>query len=311
MIARALLYTRMVVCGRDEWGMGAACFVLAIIVSACGGKSTQPDNHPSTGQGGSAGSAATSGSGNSAAGSGTNGGAAPETILAPLATDDATIDAKSGAELLELAMNIGYAEGYAQCTCLPKEPVADLDGCARAESRFELLFEPAVARCVVEQGREVAGFDELLRCKAKSTRSLGRHYANCPDGTDTKGAGPEPPYNCSAADDVWQLASGSPCRDAFSCDDGTFLHAGHCDFHRDCPDSSDERGCGDFVCGDQLLSPWDACNPDACSVDFSPPLCSGAEPLRAQCGDGTEVSVGQLCNQVQDCSTGRDEQYCF
>ena len=303
MIARALVSPVMVVGGRDNRGAAAACFVLAIIASACGGKSTQPAD-----PGASAGSAATSGTASVAGASGADGGAAREGILAPLATDDATIDTQSGAELLQLAMKIGYAGGYAQCTCLPKSPLADLDGCARAESQFQLLFEPAVARCVLEEAREVPEFDELLRCKAKSIRSLGRHYAECPEGTDTKGRGSEAAYDCTAADTTWQLASGSPCRDAFSCEDGTFLHTGHCDLHRDCPDSSDERGCADFACVDQLLSPLEACS---CAIDFSPPLCTEGDPLNVQCGDGTQVFAGKLCDQVEDCATGRDEQYCF
>ena len=53
-------------------------------------------------------------------------------IVASLATTDMVIDATTGADLFALTRAIGFAEGYAQCTCLaPQLPDSALDSCAR------------------------------------------------------------------------------------------------------------------------------------------------------------------------------------
>jgi hypothetical protein len=242
-------------------------------------------------------------------------GSMPTGVLAPLATTDATLDQATGAQLFDLARNIAYAQGWAECACLiPHSETLSpdaLDSCARAEGGFRALFDPNEAHCILDQSRTVSGFDDYLRCRTKGLRGIGRDYAACAMGTDTRPSG-SGFNNCTAPPTTQNLLAGSGCERAFYCADGTVAMTGRCDFMIDCPDGADERGCGDFVCGDKLVDPGAVCDPTVCPPDtFSPPICPSDDPLGFLCGDGTKTHVLDVCNGAPDCANGRDEQYCF
>lgn len=329
--------------GRQRATLGGFCLLLGLAASGCGKTTTRSSNDddeagasasPITGGSaaggvisGSAGSAARAGgggggtaptpagsggsAGDEAGAAGAGGAATFSGVFAPLGIDDATLDAASGEELLRLAMGIGYARGYTVCTCNPLSPLSgdDLDVCARAESGFNRWFDVARARCLLEEAAKVPGFDDALRCRARALRAEGRSYADCavaepghlPPVVDA------PSCDSSAGD---ALLGGQACGEAFFCADGTLLRSGQCDQKRDCADSSDERGCRELVCGDQLIDHLSICDPEACPQAFDPPLCA-ASPWIFDCADQTQVTADVLCDGVKDCATGRDEQYCF
>lgn len=231
-------------------------------------------------------------------------------ILAPLDTDDATLAAASGAELLTLAMEIGYARGWAMCTCIAPQPLPEeaLPGCAEAETSYEWLYQqPGRAQCLLEKARSVPGFDERLRCRARLLRADGNVYAACADGQLTRSTyvGPD----CAENEAADAIIGGRDCSRAFLCADGARFDEGQCDLKLDCEDGADERGCGAVKCGDTLVDRYDACDPEKCAA-FDPPLCE-LHDLRLFCGDGQEFSVGALCDGEKNCATGRDEQYCY
>jgi hypothetical protein len=196
-----------------------ACLVVGLSLVGCGGESvgkSPPGNDPtggtggagsdagqgSTGQGraglggtdssGGAGASTGGSSGNGVGGSGTGlppGNARERELLDPLSTDDATIDAASGRELIELAQSIGLARGYAMCRCFfsPNEVPEDLEelvqSCAVDESGTgaRVDSEEEIA-CVLEGSPELPGFDEYLRCDVKNLRENGRAWlTHCED----------------------------------------------------------------------------------------------------------------------------------
>ena len=313
------------------------CLALAIVAVACqrkpltsaegAGGSGHVGGAPDSGQiggagndaGGAAGVDGPAGPTNDAGGAGGDGradqehpdGATRESILAPLATTDTTIDQATGAELFNLAKAIGYARGYALCTCLVGFQLSaeDIDGCSQEEAGFRALFPPAQGRCIFDLSREVPGFDEYVRCLAKLIRESARDYVECARGTGTV---PAPiPVFCDASETVRSLLAGAGCERAFACADGTLTIKGRCDFIPDCSNSDDERGCGHFICGDKLVDPERACIPQHCPVTFTPPLCLPNNPLLFLCGDGTATPTGDVCDGVTNCADGRDESYCF
>ena len=314
-----------------------ACLVLAIASGACARKPLSPTD--GTGGSGHAGGGPDSGpiggAGNDAGGAGGGDGPADPandaggawrdaradqehldgatraSILAPLAATDTTIDQATGAELFKLALGIGYAYGYAMCTCLLDIALSAeaIDGCARAEAVFTALLHPMQARCILDRSREVPGFDEYLRCRTKLVRDVAPGYVECAMGTST--IPPPIPGPCDASDSVKSLLGGAGCEAAFYCADGRFTQKGRCDFTFDCSDRADERGCGHFICGEKLIDPELACIPEYCPDTFTLPLCLPNNPLLFLCGDGTGTPIANLCNGVKNCLDGRDEAYCF
>src|SRR4051794_8220461 len=128
---------------------------LAIVSSACDRRMlSATDERGGSGRiGGAPGGSQSSGAGGAGQGSaagapgGAVGGVDQSTrarSLAPLATTDLTIDQASGAALFDLARDVGYAHGYAECTCvIPKSQMVSaeaLDQCARAETLVGALF---------------------------------------------------------------------------------------------------------------------------------------------------------------------------
>ena len=99
-------------------------------------------------------------------------------ILSPLFTDDETIAAASGEELVELVMAIGLARGYASCRCevSPNGPPANVEElfafCAPEQSAIHCLSTEREARCISEHLGEVEGLEEYLRCNAHRVRPL-------------------------------------------------------------------------------------------------------------------------------------------
>ncbi|HYQ02813.1 MAG TPA: LDL receptor domain-containing protein [Polyangiaceae bacterium] len=317
--------------GRAVW---CWCLVPALASNACGKVSSPHDDFVD--RSGSAGATLTAGStsesagsasvagnastaGTSSGGSGGSGGdsdaggAGPDEILAALDTDDATINRLAGRELLELGLKVGYAEGYAQCTCLPLPSwhldAKGLDGCARAESGFEKLFDPTGLRCILEESRRVPDLEEAVRCRIRQLRARGRAYQQCPDGPGGPNRPAELVPSCGS-DEAIMVLNGNTCFGAILCADGTFQFTGRCDYHLDCADGHDERGCHDVVCGDKLVDWGQICDPEVCPVT-STPFCPPDDPRSFLCDDGTQVPVSAVCNDVDDCATGRDEQYCY
>lgn len=280
----------------------------------------------STGGGGSdGGTSAIGGSGGetpSAGDAGESAGGADSTdeILAALDTDDATIDAASGAALLELARDIGFARGYAVCTCLLPDGAPPIEGdslrtCAIVESGFaENLFDEAKARCVADRSQAIAEFDAYLRCNLKNLRDVARVQAQC--FLDT------PPvtfmYMCEYSAEADDLLRSGSCDNAFFCDDGRFTETGRCDKRVDCTDWEDERNCADLFGVDLLL--WDneilypayACGTESrCGLVADPPFCSPDTKELFLCGDGTDIPTQLVCDRTADCANGRDEELCL
>jgi len=312
-----------VACGKTSAhpreGEGASTSVPEPTQSGAGGKSGGGVESGGASLSGATAAGAANAAGNEAgeAGAGgagvpwSGGGGARAEALAPLGTDDATLDQASGAELLELAMDIGYAHGYALCTCRPplQFPDSELGRCAEAESRFETFLEPARARCLLERSSSVPDFDERLRCRARVLRARGRNMALCPDDVPP-GMGPEPVPTCEESVELQALLSGEHCYNAFICDDDTLLEDARCDRELECPDGEDERGCGNVICGDVLLDRFDACDSVPCQT-IDAPLCTLEGGARLFCGDGEDLPLDKLCDGAEDCATGRDERYCF
>ena len=323
MIAAAIPFCKQI--GVTLVGMvslvARTCLALAIVSTACGRVPLSPADAAagSVPVGGAPDSGQIGGAGNDAGLAGGDGradqehldGATRANILAPLAATDTMIDQAAGAALFELAKGIGYARGYAMCTCLadPPLPAEGLDSCSRAEAGLYALFQPMQARCIFDLSRELPGFDDYLRCRTKQFRESGRDYAECAMGTDTRTDGSRL-LPCGASDSVQELLLGHGCEAAFYCTDGTFTQKGRCDFTLDCSDGADERGCGHFVCGDKLIDPGGACDTRYCPV--APPFCLPNDPSHILCGDGTETHILNLCNGSNDCVNGRDEDstYC-
>jgi hypothetical protein len=258
------------------------------------------------------GGASLGGAGSGGLAAGGSGGAGPDDILAPLATDDATLDEASRAELIELGLAIGYAHGHALCTCIAPFPVSDVDlpDCARGEMGFsDRLLDPAVRQCVLEKASALPGFDDTLRCRVRSLRAAGRIYAECAQGPETRPLGPL--ADCSEEAAAVSLMNGAGCTRAFSCGDGELLDDARCDLSIDCGDGEDERGCGEVWCGDRLIERIEACIPESCDR-FDPPLCETREGVASViCGDDELVTFDKLCDGAEDCASGRDEEYCF
>jgi hypothetical protein len=237
----------------------------------------------------------------------------PAGILGSLAITDATIDQATGADLFDLARQIGYAQGYAVCTCSAPDGVALtqewFDSCAPAESGFRALIPPMEARCIYDLSRNVPGFDDYLRCRIKAVRLYGQYAASCVPGMSLI---PPPPLpTCTAPDSTQNLLFGLTCEAAFYCADGTFAMTGHCDYKLDCADGADERGCGHLVCGGELIDPSVACDPNDECTAFTPSICVPGDPLGFACGDGTTTDIHLVCDGTNDCANGRDEAVCF
>jgi hypothetical protein len=236
----------------------------------------------------------------------------PAGILASLAITDATIDEASGADLFDLARQIGYARGYAVCVCTPGAPAWTPDGldqCALAETTFNALLPPMEARCILDRSRSIPGFDDYLRCRIKVVRASGQYEASCVTGMNL--IPPPPVPACTAPDSTQNLLYGNTCQAAFYCADGTFAMTGRCDYKLDCADGADERGCGFILCGDKVVDPTDACTATVCSASFTPPICVPGDPSGFDCGDGTKTSSLLACDGTNDCANGRDEALCF
>jgi len=292
--------------------MSSACAKTASDAANPGGE-TPLAGSVGAGEGGAVDGVGASGASGSA-GRSSSGGTAGETLggeLAPLATDDATLDAARGAALFDLALQIGYAHGYAQCLCLnPTGSAGSLPGCAQAEAGFrEIFFEPGPRQCLLEEGAALPGFDKTLRCRARNLRARGQVYASCEAGVATRPAdiGLEA---CPQDEATAEILDGVICLDAFLCNSGVLIRDSHCDQKLDCEGGEDESGCHELQCGDDLVEAFAACDPDVCRFEFDPPLCSD-DQRRIVCGDDTEVSIQQLCDGTRDCASGRDEAYCF
>jgi hypothetical protein len=208
------------------------------------------------------GGSAPGGGGSGASDSGGYGGAAaagcrpPATQLEPeiwasLSTPDSTIQAASGAALVELAQGLGFARGYALCRCLgPPDQPADpeqLANCAREEAGV-LKLSPGkdAARCIVEDMATVPGLEDYLRCASVKARDTAQRWLElCGTGGPLNGC--QPPYpsesGCELAEPEAFSALTFKCNQVFYCQDGARAYGKACDGHPDCDDLSDEAGC--------------------------------------------------------------------
>jgi len=261
---------------------------------------------------GTSGGGATAGGGLAGADNAAGGTDPVDPILAPLAIDDATIDAASGEELFEIARSVGLARGCAVCACvLTGRPCDELVPCAEEESGLRDLFEETTGRCIFELSREIAGFDEFLRCRLKKVRDVGLSDLGCDPEL------PPPPRECPPPPGAEELLVGGRCARAYYCADDTFTLDGHCDARPDCSDWGDERGCSEFgsrdtfVCGEEMWAADQVCVSSECAQTTDPPLCDPSRPDRFLCGDGTDVFFLSVCDVTIDCATGADENYCL
>jgi hypothetical protein len=277
-----------------------------------------------SGFGGGAGSGNEAGVAGNAAGAG---GAVPELpgandrereILAPLATDDATIDAATGGDLIALGRAIGAARGYAMCRCAhsPDMPPADVEellrGCASDETGLRELARPDEARCIEEGVVVLPAAADYLRCRIKLVRDDAPQWVSrCSD--------PDFPWvptgTCMPSAEAEMLFQ--RCWGALYCADGASVQGGRCDGTLECSDQSDELGCFAHVgydwfwCESELMHPFDVCREGTCGIEKTPPVCDPGRPSVYLCDDRSEVSVELVCNRAADCPDGSDERYCF
>jgi hypothetical protein len=237
-------------------------------------------------------------------------------ILAPLGTDDATIDGATGSDLTALANSVGLARGYAMCRCTftPNMPPQDgfVEDCATAETGTYFLSTPDGVRCIEEEMAKEPGVVEYVRCVSKWTRDDGRLWQE--QCVDPGAAHVGPPWTCAPSPEVTALVEG--CSSAHYCADGT-RGAGHrCDQVFQCADESDELGCFDvngrdwFWCDGELVTPFDVCRYGRCGIEKVPPVCAEGQPDVYLCNDGGTVTVGKVCDRAFDCGDGSDERYC-
>lgn len=281
------------------------------------------------GSGGDAGRGGTAGhrAGGDSGRGGSTGGTGPsvpgasereQEILAPLATDDATLDAVSGTDLTELASDIGMARGYAMCRCFrsPMSPPDDveslLEECAREESGTRYLAFPNQRRCVEEGLSDVAGLQDYIRCEAKLFRNDGVSWTKqCvePDVEYVPPAG-----GCTQQPEVATFLE--ECSFIHYCPDGTRVMGARCNQRFECSDQSDELGCyverghDWFWCDGELMDAYEACSSFGCGPAKQPSVCVPDHPELYLCNDGAEISIYSVCDRVLDCTDGSDERYC-
>ncbi len=236
-------------------------------------------------------------------------------VLAPLGTDDATIDAASGTDLTALARPVGTARGYAICRCAlsPTMPPGDellVEQCAAEETGIRFLTRPDQARCIEEGMAGVPGFEEYLRCLTKWARDDGLAWelvCTNPDHVPVSNT-------CERSVEASSLIDG--CAFVTYCADGTRVSGSRCDQAIQCVDQSDELGCFEvwgkdwFWCDGELMTPSDVCRFGTCGLEKMPPVCDPMRPDRYLCNDGGEVGVETVCDRAFDCADGSDERYC-
>jgi hypothetical protein len=240
-------------------------------------------------------------------------------ILASLGTDDATLEATSGAALIDLAEAISLARGYAMCRCtltpdMPPEDFEDTLDCAREERGLRYLNRPDEARCMEEGSSGVPGFDAALRCQVRWLLEDGNTWMST---CFTPGLPWMPPSGtCMDPPEVISLAE--ECLYVTYCASGERVTGLRCDQAVQCPDESDELGCFDvrerdwFWCDPELVNPREICNFEmACGLEKEPPVCDPKRTDSYLCNDGGVVSTDLVCNRVADCGDGSDERYCF
>jgi len=236
-------------------------------------------------------------------------------LLAPLGTDDATIDAATGPDLTALAEPIGLARGYAMCRCTftPNMPGDGfVEDCASAETGLYFLSTPDRKRCIEEEMTREPGVTEYVRCVLKWTRDDGRLWQE--QCMETAMGHMGAPWTCAPPPDVAALVEG--CLFVTYCADGTRGTGQRCDQVFDCTDQSDELGCFDvtgrdwFWCDGELVSPPDVCRYGTCGIDKEPPVCAAGQTEAYLCNSGGTVPVDEVCDRAFDCEDGSDERYC-
>jgi hypothetical protein len=237
-------------------------------------------------------------------------------ILAPLGTDDATIEGTSGTDLTALERRVHRAKAYVLCRCglspdMPPDDPDMVEGCAAAETDVSYLGRPGTSRCIDEGMASVPGFEDYVRCLIVSYRDYGiALQRNCTN------PGEEVPLQqaCERSEEIEALFNG--CWFAYYCADDERVDGSRCDQIVQCSDQSDELGCFDllgrdwFWCDGELLHPADVCRPGGCGLEKVPPVCEPAASDRYLCNDGVEVSVDTVCDRTFDCADGSDERYC-
>ena len=291
--------------------------------NATGGNTAQGGASGSA-AGGSAGTAGSGGSGLGGASGGTAGktgrgsvpGETPDErdILEPLGTDDATIDAASGSDLVDLAQAIGIARGYAMCRCAlspegPPEDAVRVMQCAMAETGADFVQTPDQARCIADRMSEVSGFEGYVRCAARSERDYALDWTEV---CASPGSMPEFPPTCEPPAGAEALIF--ECGQTIYCPDGARVTGRRCDTLPDCPNLADERNCYELggrdllLCGDALTHPMYLCSQPACATIA---ICDPNGLPRFRCTDGSDIDPYDVCDRVNDCVDGSDETSCL
>ena len=305
--------------GRAQGGTPAQPF------AGSGGAVQGSENGGMPSHGGRSGSGGAVGGGANGAGAGGVAAAIPaqseeETeIVSVLDTDDETIDAVSGDELIALTRGLGIARGYLMCRCAfspaaPPEDVMLVDGCARDENAAAMVATDAQVACIGQRMEQVLGFEDYLRCVAKRARELAWFEASiC---WTMKRPDVAPAIYCEAPAGADELVFA--CHQTMLCADGSLVDGQRCDEVAQCPGLFDERDCYDYVgrdqieCDGQLLSPYFFCADELSSCPtIEPPICDLSRPRRFLCGDGSDVGSQAVCDRVSDCSDDRDESLCL
>lgn len=209
----------------------------------------------------------------------------------------------------------GYQRGLALCRCAaPKLPEPMLSACARDETGYgSTVFSEAGRRCMVELATVSEEFRLHLLCLTELLdRRRDCEASSCPSLANPA-CGKE---SCPPIAEHLQLQWWT-CGEAHYCGD-VRVDGARCNFHVDCPDLSDERGCSPtgILCDDriQVVFPGQLCDGRMdCANGEDEQSCAPrpANEPHLVCADGSTVPSAVACDGRKDCADGRDERSCL